>query len=227
MEPARLRESMPLAKGATRVVFVHPADPDLLIKVMRPEFQARRQRKANGFNRFKRARMTKTFVAEMREQLILLGKGEDPDRFLQRVVGFCDTDLGLGMVVERVRGPDGGPAPSLKAIVRRGAFDGKVRDDLERFLETILASDITLDELNIRNLLYGADGDGSRRFVLVDGFGEERLIPFKGAIGFLNRRSKRRHIRRLRKQIEQARAAAAEKPVRRAERALGQTREQP
>jgi hypothetical protein len=210
--PAKSRQALlalkgrrPVATGASRVVHQHPHDPDLLVKTMRPDFLAGRRVNTRWSHRFKRARIFSIFVREISEQLVLIGKGEEPRAFLQWIVGFEETDLGLGMVVEALRAPDGKLAPSLHRVVARKEFDKAARRDLERFCAAILESNVILGALNPRNILYAVDPAGGRRFVLIDGFGEGALIPLMGIFPAWSRRAKRKHVRRLRKWLaEQA-----------------------
>jgi hypothetical protein len=201
-----LRTATPLARGVTRIVYQHPDDPALLIKVLSPEFVARRT--GQRYNPLKRARMNSVFAREMNEQLVLLGRGEDIGSFLQRVCGFCDTDLGLGMVVEKICDHQGKPAPSLRSMLQRGPLPEEARLALERFYEAVLASDIVLRTLDPRNLLYGWHAGRGWRFVLVDDFGESRVLQWRGWSRSLNARSKRALIAALRRTV----AAAAAEP---------------
>ncbi len=204
-----LQQTIPLARGASRLVYAHPGGPELLIKVMRPEVLARHRSNLAWKHRFKRARVLSVFIREIKEQLILDGKGEDSERFLQKVVGFCDTDLGVGMVVKAIRAADGTLAPSLKGLLEQGRVDSAVRRDLDRFCAALMASDVVFGKLKPGNLLYGTGEDGERRFVLIDGYGEGSLIPLKGAYRFLNRRSKQRELDRLRRSLPGARGESA------------------
>lgn len=43
MSTLSLKSLMPLARGATRLIFVHPESPDYLVKVMRPDVVEMRQ----------------------------------------------------------------------------------------------------------------------------------------------------------------------------------------
>jgi hypothetical protein len=173
---------------------------------MRPDFLARRRVNTRWAHRYKRARILSIFVREISEQLILIGKGENPRLFLERIVGFCDTDLGLGMVVETLRGSDGSLAPSLTAILNDRAFDAAAERDLDCFLAAVLASNITLGGLNPGNILYAVHPEGGQRFVLIDGFGEGALVPLRGMFRVLNRRSKRAQIQRLQQWVARRRS---------------------
>ena len=198
-----LRGLQPVAHGYTRLVYIHPEDAGFLVKVLNPEFLARRRKRGPGFRPFKRARTNSVFLREIQEQLVLLARDERIDEFMPRIVGFCDTDRGVGMIVEAVRATDGGLAPSLKQLIRQGGFDEAARRNLDRFCEMLLDSDIVLTTLTMHNLVYGAAGEGERRFMLIDGFGNTQLIGWKGLSRSVNLRDKRRLIERMRRNVQQ------------------------
>ncbi len=207
MEFFELKQAVPLAQGSTRIVYPHPSDPALLIKVMHPHVLARHRSTRAWYKRLRRDRVAKVFVREIREQLILAARGEDIGRFLQRVTGFCETDLGMGMIVEAIRGPDGKPAPSLKALVQEGRFGAAEERALEIFCTAVRESDIVVSALNALNILYAADARGDRRFILIDGHGDRAFIPVKNMFPFLNASVKKTQIGDLHRQIERLAAA--------------------
>jgi hypothetical protein len=201
MQMIRLRHCRPLAKGSSRLVFAHPTDPDLLIKVMRSDFLAKRRTTFPWHKRLRPGFMLSIFAREIREQIVLVARGEDTDRFLERVVGFHDTDLGIGLIVKAVRGEDGGLAPQLKELIRQGGFDAEAQRAFETFCASLLVSRVTCGGILLRNIVYGVESDGDRRFIMIDGFGESGLVPWRSVLPGLNRFAKRRHVRRLQAEV--------------------------
>lgn len=205
LKAVSLRGASPLVRGETRIVYSHPGDPGLLIKVLSPQFVARRRDQRRHYGFLKRARMNSVFVREIQEQLVLLGRGEDIDSFMPRIFGHCDTDLGLGQVVEAVCTPDGKLAPTLWALIETGRFDATARSDLEGFHRRLLESDIRLTGLGLRNVVYGADAGGKHRFMLIDDFGDSRPVSWKGISRSANRRHKQKLLERMNSEIERLR----------------------
>lgn len=121
--------------------------------------------------------------------------------FAQSVHGLVETDLGLGLVVGAVRGPDGALAPKLAKLISAGGFDGLARRALDETLDALLESDIVLADLHERNLVYQNLAGGSPRFVMIDGIGSSTLVPCKNWSRLFNRYSKCRRILRLRQRI--------------------------
>ena len=122
--------------------------------------------------------------------------------FLQSVVGFVGTDMGLGLVLRAVRGRDGRPAPSLETLICERRFTDAARHDLETFIEHLRNSGVLIADFNAGNIVYGYDDVHGDHFVLIDGLGEKTLIPVKSMSRLLNRYSKWKHFRRLRAEIE-------------------------
>ncbi len=194
----KLQHLRPVAAGSTRYVYRHPEDPDLVVKVIRPELVARRFGE-NARIRLSRRRYRQflVFLREVREHLAAHAHGEADRGFLQSVVGFAETDMGLGLVARAVRGGDGDFAPTLETLVCEGRFTEAMRRDLERFVEEIRASEVVVSDLNTPNIVYGSDAEGGCRFVLIDGLGEKTLIPIRSLSRRLNRLGKEKRIRRL------------------------------
>jgi hypothetical protein len=189
----------PFAQGAQRLVFQHPHRRDLLVKVMRREYVESRFGVHGSFhNRHRRCGHYTLILRELREYLVACARSADCLPFMQEIVGLTHTDLGLGLVVRKVCGHDGLPALSLAKLVKQGAFDEARGKLLDHFLETLLDSDIVIDDLNPGNMVLGVDASGAERFVLIDGAGSSTFIPLKGMVGFFNHWSKRRYFERLR-----------------------------
>jgi hypothetical protein len=198
LKPLAVRDQEPIAVGTSRLVYQHPSDPDLLVKVMRPDFLARRNSRTRWYHRLKPTRMLSIFIRELREWLVLYSKGEKTGHSLEQVVGIYETDLGIGMLVRAVRDPAGRIAPRLDELLEAGQFDEDAARDLDAFCAAVAESAVTLGALKPGNIVYGVDGAGQRQFILIDGFGEGALIPLRGAFPILNRLAKRQHVRRLR-----------------------------
>ena len=205
-----LKHLQPIAAGKQRYVFRHPDDPDLIVKVPREDY-ARRKAGIGGrwYKPVRRYRHFLVFLRELREHLALRAVEPRIPKHIQTVVGFVETDLGMGLVSRAVYGRDGGLAPNLKDILARGELTGAMRADLEAFFDWMLASPVILGDFHVGNLVYGftpADGD---HFVVVDGIGEKTVIPVRSLSAAVNRIAKRRKIRRVREQIERLSARAA------------------
>jgi hypothetical protein len=193
-----LASETPLAIGSKRLVFQHPLDRSLLIKVMRPEFSDKRL--ATGLNRLwvaRRYHYSATFVREVREMIEVRFELLEHPTVVQRIVGFAETDLGLGMVSLAARGPDGNLAPTLNQMIKANAVDADARQALQRFCDDVLECPIVVGDLHTGNIVYAYNEQRGHHFVMIDGIGDKTLIPLLRLFPRLRARSKRRKIRWL------------------------------
>jgi hypothetical protein len=197
-EILKLQHLKPIASGRTRLVYPHPEDAHLVVKVFHPVGIARYLRRnatVPGFGPGQEH--VGLFLRELREQLAIYSRNEPDPHFLETIVGIARTDMGPGLVAAAVRGHDGGYAPTLRTIVAEGRFSAQVRRNLEGFFDQIMQSDVVVGGLTFNNLLYAYDDRHGDHFVLVDGLGERTSIPFNSISRILNRISKRRRIKRF------------------------------
>ena len=122
--------------------------------------------------------------------------------FLQRVVGVVETDLGRGIVVAAERCGKGRYAPTLRELAARGEVDGKIQAAFDHFCSKVELADIVVSDLNPRNIVYAVDPHGRAHFVLIDGTGDDTLIPVLRMSSALNRIAKKRKIAGLRRKVE-------------------------
>lgn len=191
-----------MARGHTRLVYEHPSDRDLLIKVFRPEVID--ERWGSGQPWYKARRRFRQYVLYMREisefVAAYAAHGSSPD-FLQEVTGLVDTDLGLGLVLKAVRGKDGELAPTIMDMLLAGVFDDEAEKALEDFIRKMFGSDVIVADLHEGNLVYAWEKEKGHRFVMIDGLGQSNIIPFKSIFPSLNRRAKIRYLERLRRRM--------------------------
>jgi hypothetical protein len=203
----------PVGGGRQCHVFVHPDDPGLIVKVVTADYVRKRSREGNYYNRWHKNYIRKHhnhvrvgpylgFLRELREHLAVQASGEPLPRHMQALVGFAETDLGLGLVSRAVRGKDGALAPNLLTLLREDRFDTTARRHLEQFFDWLLASPVVTCDLNMGNLVYGNDPDVGDLFVMIDGIGEKNWLPFSSISRRMNRMSKLRRIGRLQAKIE-------------------------
>ena len=112
--------------------------------------------------------------------------------------------MGLGLVLEAVKWTDGTLAPSLRQLVHEGRYDPTAQQALEDFLEALLESPVIISDLNMANLVYTHSEDRGYYFVLIDGIGNNSLIPLKSLSHRVNRNSKLGRFKKLRARIERS-----------------------
>lgn len=202
-EIIRLNDSEPLARGRMRLVFRHPEDPSLLIKVIRPDVIEQRWGSSTPwYKRRRRYGRYISFIRETEEYIAAYASHGGSLPFAQKIIGFAETDLGLGLVMEAVTDKDGNLAPTLAELFINRAFDERAAKALDLFIERIVESDLIVADLNVSNMVYAHDEREGHRFVLIDGLGLATVLPFKLLSRSFNRRSKLGRVKRLRNRME-------------------------
>ena len=197
----KLRQAAPLATGHLRAVYQHPDAADCLVKVMLPA-ALESWRRAPWYQRLARTGPYRGFVREFKEFLASRHAAGGPSP-VARVVGLAETDLGPGLVVEKVRGADGGLAPTLDAWVRRDGFTPRVKAALDDFLAAMLEHNVIAGDLHAWNVVYGIDSYGGPRLVMIDGYGEKNTIPH---CSMSRRHNADRTRHKFRRMVERTRA---------------------
>lgn len=191
-----LSQQSPLGQGTSRAIYQHPQFRDYLVKVFFGD-------DASPWYRFNRRRYGRcgAFIKEMREQLYAWKQyGRHPE-FLQKMIGLCETDLGPGMIVEKVVENDGRLGRNLLQIIQQGDFDNHKRTMLGQLFDELAQSPIYFDDLKPRNLVWGATSGNRQRFILVDGIGNKVAVPIKHLLPRLHARQKQAQIESCRAKI--------------------------
>jgi len=202
-QPLALKNAPPIAKGGIRLVFLHPENPDWLVKVMRPEVVSSRYGESGTwFRRNRRFRQYILFMREIREYVAACASHGGSPSFVHKITGLVDTDLGMGLVMEAARDAEGNLAPTAAKLIFEGRYDERAAVALEEFLKAIVESDVVFADLHERNIVYARSKDGQDRFVMIDGLGASNFLPLKSWFPSINRKSKEKRVRRLRKRVE-------------------------
>ena len=191
----------PVAAGGRRYIYEHPDDPALLIKVMRQDNLQHRWFDAPWYRRLARTGPYVSYMREFKEYLTSRRYSDEPSP-VARVVGLVDTDLGLGLICEKVIGDDGRMAPSLERLVKTQGMTPAINALINRLFEEVLRHYVIVNDLHAANVVYGTDSRGGPRLVIIDGFGEKNVLP-------LTSMSRRHNARRARLKFERLRAQLA------------------
>lgn len=205
----QLAHVTPLATGHIREVYQHPSETDCLVKVIRTDSIRERWDQAPWYRRRARTGPYRDFVREFKEYVASIYSGPYASTPLPRIVGLEQTDLGLGQVVEKVRGKDGALAPTLDAWIRRDGFSPAVEAALRELLERLLQHNVIAADLHAWNVVHGRDSRGGPRLLLIDGFGEKNIIPHC-SMSRSHNASRTRH--KFRRMLERARATPRDTP---------------
>ncbi|SIS88231.1 PhoP regulatory network protein YrbL [Roseivivax lentus] len=176
----RLKDARRLAKGSERAIYALPGAPDQLIKVMLPKYRRAldgvdpdtakgRRRHAVAYALFFRE---EDAIARARAMAQARGIRSPLPDFL----GYRDTDMGLGQVVEMIRDDAGAMAPSLADQCAEGSLSASQQSALDAFVAAIYDLHIVVHDAGPKNIVWDA---AAARYVLVDGFGDRSALPLK------------------------------------------------
>lgn len=201
--PLALADTTPLAVGHLRYVFQHPQSDSMLVKVMRADAVAARwNAPARWHKRLPRTRHYVGYLRELKEYISARARAPGVDAPIARMIGVAETDLGLGLVSEKVVDTRGALAPTLAAVYEKRGFTPHLEDALAVFLKGLLDSNVIVGDMHAWNIVYGSDSRGGPRLVMVDGFGEKHAIPLSSMSRTINRYRTHRLYQRMLAQLE-------------------------
>ncbi|MFB9145531.1 YrbL family protein [Halomonas alkalicola] len=183
----RLADIEPLASGGSRLIYPHPERPGQLIKVVK-----------HGSGRLKARFQVTRQLRELREYIRILENTDDKlIRHLPGITGLIATDLGAGLSVEAIQGADGRLAPTFSRLLGESHAKPHHRDLLATFFDRLLSSSAITGDLSRNNLVLGCDPNGNDYFALVDGLGDNTLVPMYAMVPGRNHNKKRRAASRF------------------------------
>jgi hypothetical protein len=188
--------------GRTRNVHAHVNLPGLLIKTLKPDLVDRTGH-FNAYEWWKKGRPHGAYFSFHREidEFIVLCRRQYGRSLaglpFARIHGLVSTGAGLGLVVERISGADGGPAPTMIELIANRRFEKRHLEAVERFLTRCRDLHIVFGDLTVNNIVYTETRDPDGEFIAVDGFGEKSAIPLHRWSKVLNDRKIERVRRRL------------------------------
>jgi hypothetical protein len=204
----KLRAAPILARGTTRLVYAHPFLSGCLIKVIRPDrIDAQGRSRIPGTGRrpwpsIPLDRRYADFAVEVYEYLMVRSRLDEPVPCIQSVIGLAETDLGLGLVVEKLCDPDGGLAPTVASLVMAHGFTDELMALWKVYFDTMLRLNVVSQDWNLGNLVCATDQNQRRRIVLIDGLGDRSLLRLRSRWPWLNRVSLHRKGQRALRQMK-------------------------
>lgn len=198
-----LSEARLIAQGGVRFVYEHDDFPGMLIKIYKPgiiddegHFIGKKRK------RMKLRRRLGAFVQVNREIAEFLAFQAKPSNRrgqwpIAKMFGFVETEIGLGVLTEKLTAPDGGLAPTLVALVRGRQFSPHYRAALQRFFQDLEDRHICLCDPHPSNIVFAGDIENDGRFIAIDGLGAKTLLPARDWFKFFNARRTRRSAQKI------------------------------
>ena len=169
----------PLGVGQERACYVHPDDPDKVVKVQRGDGDKQTRREL-AFYRW-------------------LGRRGDVNYdHIPRFYGRVETNLGPGFVVDRIRDFDGAESHSLWWYFERGYPLAEFAPYLEELRQSLLDNRIVFCvDMGRHNVLFRRLSPGDARLVVIDGLGNHTAINWLDNFAYFARRKIERRWRRF------------------------------
>jgi hypothetical protein len=179
-----LSETDQVGQGGGRIVYQHPECPKLLIKIVRkelldvqPDWSLNRKLGRTLRPNFRRHGPFQEWYAEYEEYITLVNRLRRLPDFIANYHGFAQTNLGPGLVVEKITTKTGILSPTLDSYVSVNGFDSRIDDLIEELVQKILLGRVVLKDFKPGNVVIGYDHASNKdRLVIVDGVSEGTLI---------------------------------------------------
>lgn len=184
-----LDPSSMIGGGQVRRCFCHPHDDRLVIKV--PAGPLKAQLQAN----FK----------EMKGYRFLLQRHGRLD-CISHCHGWVETNHGKGLICDCIRDADGSISPTIWDVIHSdGGWDlDALLEIAGRVCRELVARDIWLFDLNLKNIALCRQADGTCRPIFLDlkgRYDNNEVIPLSSYIPFLARKKRDRRCRQLLQRI--------------------------
>lgn len=197
-----LAGKQPLAKGGYRKIYQHPYFEGLLIKIVSMATLEHYEERSAWYKAWRRSRGYHYLFREVDEYLALRLRNKHELPFLQRFNGILDTDIGLGVVVEKIKGPDGKLAPSVTSIVRKQGLTPDLRKKLFRLRDDVIKHHVIFTDVSGNNIVVRRGKGGQERLVIIDGLGDRLWLPVNVISARINRLNRIRHFDRAIAKLE-------------------------
>jgi hypothetical protein len=207
--PLQLANLTPLTKKKRIFIFQHPDDDRILIKVMRAKEIKDTWGRRAVYKSWRRSGVYSDLLRQLEEYFLLRVNVAGLLSSISEIYGPVETDLGPGLMVEKICGPKGELAPTLKSILAGGDFSAEKERQLHLFIEDLNRYDLIVNDLNPGNIVYSEDRTEGGGFVLIDGFGDHGLIPVATLSGSIRIRNRNKRIRKLLNWLERAKAGSS------------------
>ncbi len=186
-------------EGCRRLVYFHPDNKDFLIKISKFTLaQYPNNQKISSRNYYRYFKYLTSEIAEYARSRLSLSPST---HIIQQIIGFVDTNLGMGLIVKTEKDKEGALAPTLEHQIENNLLHGQAMLDFEFFLQQLSQMDICVSDLTLQNIVYAYNSEQGHYFVLIDGTEDNCFIPLRFYNKFCRTHHRKKKINNLRTQI--------------------------
>ncbi|RXI28674.1 YrbL family protein [Aliarcobacter trophiarum] len=154
-----LTEEFLVARGGERDCYIHPLDSTKVIKVLYINNKINRNQNTLEYKYFK-----------------FLEKQNVPLSHITKCYGYIDTDLGEGLIFDRVYDYDGKTSMTFLDIIIKNRLTKDVRDKMvEELKEYLFKYNILFVDIALYNVLCCEYEKDRYKLVIIDGLGGRRV----------------------------------------------------
>ena len=155
-----------LGSGNERDCWLHPTDPHLCVKTTHKAASKKNQNQN---------KQDAIYYALLKKRKIL-------NHHIPKVYGWCETNKGPGLLMERMINTDGTPSLLLSETLDQSLINtNTAKQIIDDFCQLFLAQAITISDENISNFMVRFIENNTPILVVVDGLGH-RSIDIKSRL---------------------------------------------
>ena len=199
----QLKDTQPIGVGGHRNCYIHPERPELCVKVLHEPWRQINRRLNDPLRHVRPRRHYDENRSEYLELRKLQRKlGSAMTEHFPQVHGLVRTDIGEGLVVDRILDPDGETSLTLKNHIWLYGLDDMCLRGLENFWSFLIRHRVMVRDPKPHNLVVQKTGDGQLRVIMIDGFGSSDLFPFRSWFGSLAEKKIAARRERMQRKID-------------------------
>ncbi|WP_040279854.1 YrbL family protein [Psychroserpens damuponensis] len=177
-----LEDKLYISEGLARVVYQHPNDSDLCVKIGKPEVDVKHlYKEIIYYNKIKRKDVSKF---------------EYP--FYAKYHGEIETNKGVGFVYDLIKDEE---SQQTSKVLRQylemkpsPISDNVFLKELNRLKQQMITHKVFASDLRARNICCKRFKDGSVRLIIVDGIGHRDFLPFADYLGYFAKKKNERRF---------------------------------
>lgn len=154
-----LSKELLIDRGGERDCFNHPLDSKKVIKILHKKDEIHRNQNELEYR-----------------YLSFLEANKVPFTHISKCFGYVDTNLGQGLVFNKICNYSGEISISFRNMIMQGLLDYKTQDILiKEFKEYLFKNNILFVDCGLHNILVQEYEKNSYKLVIIDGLGGRRI----------------------------------------------------
>ncbi len=184
-----------LAEGGRRLIYVNPEDNNKLIKIVKQKDLDRKRRSLSFFKKWRNDNSISENTEDFNAYKVYNRKSKEIFKFVPRLFGYTETNLGRGLMTEFIKNYDGSATMSLQDYLKKYGLTHKIHLALKLLYKQLLKYNFITRELKDFNIVVKYISKNNLRLYVIDGFGNQEFIPLSNYIGFLAKRKINKHFK--------------------------------